>query len=143
MSQGASPVSLDVTLLRDSFQLIVDREPAITARFYRHLFADYPKLRPLFHRSRPEVQERMLAEALVAVLDHLEDAPWLQSTLFAMGKKHVEYGVTDEMYGCVGASLLKTFAEVAGSDWSPAAATAWTAAYDAIAGMMKAGAKLA
>jgi len=134
-------VSLDAPLLRDSFQLVVEREPAITARFYQHLFADYPQLKPLFHRNRPELQQRMLSEALVAVLDHLEDAPWLKSTLSAMGKKHVEYGVTDEMYGYVGASLLKTFAEVAGSDWSPATAAAWTAAYGAIADMMKAGAR--
>jgi hemoglobin-like flavoprotein len=137
------PVSLDIELLRDSFELLVEREPAITHRFYQHLFADYPQLKPLFHPSRQDLQERMLAEALVAVLDHLEDAPWLQSTLFAMGKKHVEYGVTDEMYGYVGASLLKTFAEVAGDDWNAPMAAAWTAAYDAIAGMMKAGAKQA
>jgi hemoglobin-like flavoprotein len=134
-------VSLDAPLLRDSFQLVVEREPAITARFYQHLFADYPQLKALFHRNRPELQQRMLSEALVAVLDHLDDAPWLQSTLSAMGKKHVEYGVTDEMYDYVGASLLKSFAEVAGSDWSPATAAAWTAAYGAIADMMKAGAR--
>jgi hemoglobin-like flavoprotein len=133
-------VSLDVELLRDSFQLVVERDPAITHRFYQHLFSDYPQLKPLFHPSRQELQERMLGEALGAVLDHLEDAPWLQSTLAALGKKHVGYGVTDEMYDWVGASLLKTFAEVAGSDWNAETAAVWTAAYGAIAGMMKAGA---
>ena len=136
-------MSLDVELLRDSFQLVVEREPAITRRFYQHLFADYPQVKPLFHPSRQELQERMLAEALVAVLDHLEDAPWLQTTLAAIGKKHVGYCVTDEMYGWVGARLIKTLAEVGGRDWNAKTAAEWPSAYGAIAEMMKAGAKQA
>jgi hemoglobin-like flavoprotein len=82
----------------------------------------------------------MLGAALVAVLDHLEDASWLTSTLKGMGAKHVEYGVTTEMYGWVGASLLATLAEVGGKDWTPELAAAWTEAYGAIASLMQAGA---
>jgi hemoglobin-like flavoprotein len=134
-------VSLDVQLLRHSFASIVEREPAVTRRFYENLFTDYPQVKPLFHPDRLEAQQRMLAEAISAVLDHLEDAPWLRSTLGAMGAKHVEYGVEDRMYDWVGASLLKTFEQVAGDEWTPQTAAAWTAAYSAIAAMMQAGVK--
>jgi nitric oxide dioxygenase len=41
------------------------------------------------------------------------------------------------MYGWVGASLLATLAEVAGDEWTPELATAWTDAYGAIAGLMQ------
>jgi hemoglobin-like flavoprotein len=82
----------------------------------------------------------MLTDALVAVLDHLEDAPWLTQTLMALGAKHKDYGVTDEMYGWVAASLLATLAEVAGPDWTPKHEAAWTEAIGAIAGLMKSGA---
>ena len=41
--------------------------------------------------------------------------------------------------GWVGASLLATLAEVAGSDCSPQLYEAWTEAYGAITGLMKAG----
>ena len=82
----------------------------------------------------------MLTQALVAVLDHLEDATWLTDTLKAMGAKHIDYGVTDEMYGWVGDSLLSTIAEIAGSDWTPELAAAWTEAYGAIASLMQRGA---
>jgi hemoglobin-like flavoprotein len=57
-----------------------------------------------------------------------------------MGAKHVDYGVTTEMYGWVGESLLATLAEVAGADWTPPLAIAWTEAYGAIAGLMQMGA---
>lgn len=83
----------------------------------------------------------MLTEALVAVMDHLEDAPWLASTLKALGARHVGYGVTNEMYDWVGASLLATLAEAGGPYWTQELASAWTKAFGAIAGLMQAGAE--
>ena len=63
-----------------------------------------------------------------------------RTTLGALGAKHVEYGVTDEMYDQVGDALLATLAEVAAEAWTPEVAAQWTLAYGAIAGMMQAGA---
>ena len=135
-------MTLDPTILRASFELVIDRRPDLTVRFYEILFERYPALRPLFSRAR-ETQARMLAEAIAAVLDHLEDARWLGATLGTLGRKHVDYGVTDAMYDQVGDALLATLAEVAGAAWTPTVAAQWTAAYGAIAGMMKAGAAAA
>lgn len=136
-------MSLDVNVLRDSFGLVVERAPRVTARFYEILFERYPAVRPLFGRNSREKQEEMLTRALVAVIDHLEDPTWLTETLRAMGAKHVGYGVTDEMYPWVGESLLATLAEVLGEDWTPAVEKAWTAAFGAIAGAMMDGARQA
>jgi len=133
-------MSLNVPLLRSSFDLVVERQPRLTSRFYEILFQRYPEAKLLFHRNKPELQEKMLTDTLVAVMDRLDDAPWLTATLKGMGAKHVEYGVTNEMYGWVGASLLATLAEVAGKDWTPELEAAWTEAYGAIAGLMQAGA---
>lgn len=133
-------MALNVELLRASFEVVVAREPALTHRFYDVLFERYPQARPLFSRNSRDQQEKMLTEALVAVLDHLEDAPWLEHQLGAMGRKHVEYGVTDDMYPWVGDALLRTLALVAGDAWTPALEAAWSEAYGAIAGLMKKGA---
>jgi hemoglobin-like flavoprotein len=132
-------MGLDVATLRSTFELVVTREPNLTHRFYENLFARYPKTRAMFSRNSRDKQEVMLRDALVAVMDHLEDAPWLERTLTALGTQHRGYGVTDEMYEWVGDSLLVTLAEVAGDDWSPSARAAWTEAYGAIATLMKAG----
>jgi hemoglobin-like flavoprotein len=134
-------MSLNVQLLRSSFDLVVERQPQLVHRFYEILFERYPQAKPLFgRRNTAAAQEKMLTDALVAVMDHLEDAPWLSNTLKQLGAKHKGYGVTDEMYGWVGASLLATLAEVAGKDWSRELEAAWTEAYGAIAGLMQAGA---
>jgi hemoglobin-like flavoprotein len=132
---------MSVELLRSSFELVTSREPALVGRFYDILFARYPQVRPLFGRSARPAQEKMLAGALVAVLDHLEDADWFTSTLAALGAKHVAYGVTDEMYDWVGECLLAAIAEAAGPYWSAELEAAWAGAYTAIADAMKAGAR--
>ena len=139
-AEGSIDMSLNVPLLRKSFDLVVERQPKLVTRFYEILFSRHPEARSLFGRRSTEAQAQMLQEALVAVMDHLEDASWLEQTLGALGRKHVDYGVTDEMYGWVGESLLATLEEVAGSAWTPELAEAWATAYGAIAGLMKAGA---
>ena len=136
-------MALNVTLLRESFDLVLEREPNLTSRFYDNLFSRHPQVKPMFHRSPRATQEKMLADALVAVIDHLEDAPWLVEKLGAMGIKHIEYGVTPEMYPWVGDALLATLAGVAGSDWNDELAREWGAAYGAITSLMLDGAKIA
>ena len=132
-------MALNVSLLRSSFDLVVSRQPQITPRFYEILFSRYPQVRPLFGRNSQAQQQEMLQSALMAVIEHLEDASWLSQTLGAMGAKHVDYGVTDEMYAWVGDALLSTLAEVAGKEWTPELAAAWTEAYGAITSLMLAG----
>ena len=119
-------MSLDATVLRQSLELVASREPQITKRFYEIFFARYPVVVPLFSRNAPERQQKMLQDAIVAVVDHVEDATWLTETLTAIGAKHVDYGVTDEMYPWVGECLLATLAEIAGPEWTPEVAKAWT-----------------
>jgi len=131
-------MTLDPTILRESFDLIMDRRPDLTVRFYEILFARYPHLAPLFRRDRT-AQAKMLAGAIAAVLDHLEDAPWLEATLGALGAKHVEYGVTYEMYDQVGDALLATLAEAAAEAWTLEVEEQWIDAYGAIAQMMRSG----
>ena len=131
-------MALNVGLLRESFELVATTNPKITTRFYEILFERYPQTQAIFPVANRARQAEMLTVALVAVMDHLEDAPWLVQTLSALGAKHVEYGVTPEMYGWVGASLLATLAEVAGPAWTPELNAAWADAYGAIVSLMTA-----
>ncbi len=130
-------MSLNVELLRSSFALVVEREPEVTSRFYDVLFRKYPQTQPLFGRRTRAEQERMLRDMLVAIVDHLEDATWLKGQLTALGQKHVGYGVSPEMYGWVGASLLETLASVAGDAWTPELEQTWSEAYGAVASLMQ------
>jgi hemoglobin-like flavoprotein len=131
-------MALNVGLLRASFDVVATANPTFVTRFYDILFERYPETQAMFLPDRRAKQAEMLTGALVAVLDHLEDAPWLRDTLGALGAKHVGYGVLPEMYSWVGASLLATLAEVAGSAWTPELNVAWSEAYGVIAALMQA-----
>jgi NAD(P)H-flavin reductase len=59
--------------------------------------------------------------------------PFLQQ----LGRDHRKYGVTDEHYGWVGASLLATLRHFLGEEaWTPDLAADWTAAYGLVAQVM-------
>jgi hemoglobin-like flavoprotein len=127
---------LNVSLLRQSFEVVATANPQFASRFYEILFERHPQARSLFPQNGMARQAEMLTSALVAVIDHLEDAPWLHDTLGALGAKHVGYGVTREMYDWVGASLLAALAEVAGPAWTPELQASWAEAYGAIVSLM-------
>jgi hemoglobin-like flavoprotein len=129
-------MALNVGLLRDSFDLVATTNPKFTTRFYEILFERYPQAQTLFPVGNRARQAEMLTGALVAVLDHLEDAPWLTDTLGTLGAKHVGYGVTREMYDWVGGCLLVALAETAGPKWNAELNTAWSEAYGAIVSLM-------
>ena len=133
-------MNLNAPLLRSTFEAATKNEPRLVQEFYAILFERYPQVKPLFQRSEPETQAQMLRDALLLVLDHLDDASWLAGTLRTLGKKHQEYGVTAEMYDWVGECLLAALAKAAGDAWTSDAADAWHEAYQALAGLMLNGA---
>ena len=92
---------VDKQLLLKSFKLVLLCESQFTHHFYDVLFERHPQARPLFHRRSREVQERLLAETLQAVLERLDDAQYLDEKLGPLGVTHASYGVTPEMYDWV------------------------------------------
>lgn len=136
-------MALNEALLRESFDLAVEQEGVVMTRFYELLFTRYPQSQALFGKNAPEAQQKMLQDALLAVLDHLDDATWLGETLGNMGIVHISYGVTDEMYPWVGECLIAALAEATGPAWTSAHEAAWAEAYAAVSGLMLAGAERA
>ncbi|WP_437730059.1 globin domain-containing protein [Sorangium sp. So ce1335] len=131
--------SQDAELLRDSFELVVQRDHEFPRLFYRVLFERYPQARPLFTRNSPGAQGTMFERALMAVLDHLEDDAWITEKLAELGARHVAYGVTPEMYDGFGEALVAALREVSAAEWTEAHRDAWTRAYGAIVARMRAG----
>ncbi|GAB3245214.1 globin domain-containing protein [Nocardioides dilutus] len=129
---------MDTDLLTESLMLADAPEDGLTRRFYDILFERYPDVRPLFGADLGP-QAAMLRTAVLAVLDHLDDEPWLASTLGSLGAKHAEWGVTEPMYAAVAECMLAAMAELAGDDWTPDMTAAWTEALTAVAGLMLAG----
>jgi hemoglobin-like flavoprotein len=116
-------------LLRETLELTLSRDDTFPARFYERLFAAHPDVRALFHRSSPGAQNKMFAQKLAAIVDHIDDPAWLGRELSRLAANHVDYGVKPEMYPWVGDALIATLAEACGTAWTAEAEQAWKAAY--------------
>jgi hemoglobin-like flavoprotein len=121
-------------VLRDTLELALAKDDGFAARFYHNLFTAHPELKPMFHRSSPGAQQKMFAQKLTAIVDHLDDPAWLDREVVSLASKHLSYGVTEEMYGWVGDALIATLADVCGEMWTTEAETGWKIAYGSLAG---------
>ena len=122
-------------LLESSLELVDGDEAVLTRRFYEILFDRYPAVRPLFGTDIGP-QAEMLRGAVVAVLDHLDDAAWLTKTLGLLGAKHAAYGVTAPMYGAVAECMIAAMEDLGVDSWTSEMSGAWTEALTTVAGLM-------
>jgi hemoglobin-like flavoprotein len=128
-------------LLRESFELVLEKDQDFPIRFYEILFERHPETRALFKSNSFRVQAKMLAQMLMGIVDHFDERDWLERELGALGAAHAGYGVTLEMYGLVGAALIDAIAEGCGPSFTSEHRVAWEEGYQLIAAFMQAGAK--
>jgi hemoglobin-like flavoprotein len=122
----------DTRILRETLELTLARDDTFPTRFYERLFEAHPDVRALFHRSTPGAQNKLFAQKLVALVDHLDDPAWLDRELGKLAASHERYGVTPEMYPWVGDALVATLKEACGDAWSDEAERAWSDAYTSL-----------
>lgn len=127
---------IDAAVIRSSLGVLDGGPAELSPRFYRILFERHPELVSLFDGVDMDRQATMLLEAITAVVDHLEDPAWLADNLQQLGARHVDYGVTPEMYPAVGACLVAALQELGGARWDAAMTDQWLQAYDVVTGLM-------
>jgi nitric oxide dioxygenase len=131
---------LQVELLESSFEKVKPQATEFVASFYENLFTDYPAAQPLFAHSNMAEQSNKLLASLVFVVENLRMPGALTEALKGLGARHVKYGALPEHYPLVGNTLLKTFEQYLGSDWTPETKAAWVNAYGLITEVMLDGA---
>lgn len=137
-------MGLDTALLRASLSQALNRMPDLGTRFYALLFERYPETRRLFGGAdEMAVMEDRLIAALRGLMYRIDDAPTLTGSLEALGARHVEYGVTDEMYDGFGECLLATVAEALTDEWTSEVAAQWVRAWDGVQARCLRGARAA
>lgn len=107
--------------------------------FYDRLFEVAPETRPLFAEDMTR-QKRALMGMLATAVNSLNRLDAILPAVEALGVRHVSYGVKDEHYDIVGEALLYTLSKGLGDEFTPPVKAAWSEAYSALAGAMKAAA---
>ena len=82
----------------------------------------------------------MMSETLAAVLNMLDQEPWLGEYVHAMGSRHqFSYETPADMYPPYAEALLEALAAVSGSEWTEELARSWRAALEQVNELMIAG----
>ena len=133
-------MSLQAEVLEQSFEKVKPQAAEFVNSFYTNLFTDYPAAKPLFAHSNMKEQGNKLLQSLILVIENLRKPDVLTDSLKGLGARHVKYGALPEHYPLVGNTLLKTFEQYLGTDWTPEVKQAWVDAYGAISEIMLEGA---
>jgi nitric oxide dioxygenase len=133
-------MTLDLNALETSFDLVAPHGDELVDTFYARLFATAPAVQPLFAGTDMHEQKSKLLATLVLLRKSLRDLDAVLPTLHELGRRHVSYGAEPEHYPVVADILIASMAEVAGEQWRPEFARAWSEALGVVAGAMLEGA---
>jgi hemoglobin-like flavoprotein len=131
-----------IDLVRRSAVDIPQGSARLAKSFYDNLFAMVPEVRAMFPPDIKPQQQRM-ADALLAVVQHLDDPGEVAEYLQRLGLQHrLELGVAPEHYPHVGRALVRAVSEISPT-WSSSMSSAWVLVYQWITANMLAGAEQA
>lgn len=125
-----------VKLVQSSFEKVLPIAETAAELFYGKLFELDPELKSLFKGDMKEQGRKLMAMIRTAV-NGLNDLPSIVPAVQDLGKRHVDYGVTDAHYDTVGEALLWTLEQGLGEAFTPETKDAWTEVYVLLATTMK------
>ncbi len=136
-------MSLNVPLLRSSFDLVAPQADLLARTFYETMFENYPEVQSLFENVDQEDQQRKLIQSLMVIVKSLEQPEKLSSFLKELGARHLDYQVSSVHYPIVQESLLIALEKIAGEAWNEELYDAWNEALETISAIMIEGASQA
>jgi nitric oxide dioxygenase len=124
-----------IGLIRDSFHRLEPDVETASDLLYARLFEIAPELRAMF-RSDMAGQGMQFMSTLGVIVQHLDDPEALRPHLEHLAQGHAAFGVKPEHFRPMGQALIWAMRETLGEKFSEAAAVAWEAAYELLAGEM-------
>lgn len=125
-----------ISLVQSTFAMVASISETAAEIFYGKLFEKDPSLKSLFKGDMKEQGKKLMTMIGVAV-GSLKKPEVLIPVVQDLGKRHKDYGVTDEMYDVVGESLIETLATGLGDSFTAEAKDAWVEVYTVLATTMK------
>lgn len=125
-----------IQLVQKTWKLVMPIAEQAAAMFYGRLFQLDPTLRTLF-KTDLKLQGQKLMQMISVAVNGLPKLDSIVPAVKDLGRRHVDYQVTDDMYDTVGEALLWTLEQGLGDTFTPEVKQAWAETYDTLADVMK------
>lgn len=110
--------------LQQSLQKAMLHQNEFFKQFYQNMFTLYPETKELFSDDI-EAQRRKIFLALNTIIGLIDQPHILNDFLVELGRIHNQKEVMAKHYPMMRESLLTTFADSLGDDWTPELAQIW------------------
>ncbi|MGH8868714.1 MAG: globin domain-containing protein [Actinomycetes bacterium] len=119
---------MDPRLLKESYALIEPVANKVAGDFYARLFLESPPVRDMFPVAMDAQRDRLM-NAILRIVQSLDDPDSLLPMLRQLGRDHRKFGVGPAHYEAVGRNLILSIRKYVGSAWTPQMERAWWEAY--------------
>ena len=125
-----------IKLIEKSFDKIVKNKDEFINSFYDDLFKLAPEVEYLFENTSKDRQGEKLYNALVILVENINDPEALKEILQPLGQEHLNYGTQLAHYPVVGKCLINTLKKFNNEEWSEDIESAWLETYNSVVGLM-------
>ena len=124
-----------IELVSSTWKQVLPISEKAAELFYGKLFELDPEVKPLFKGDMVE-QGKKLMQMINTAVNNISDVEKIIPALQDLGKRHVDYGVTEEHYTTVANALLWTLEQGLGDAFTEEVKAAWTETYMTLAKVM-------
>ena len=124
-----------IELVSSTWKQVLPISEKAAELFYGKLFELDPAVKPMFKGDMAE-QGKKLMQMINTAVNNISDVEKIIPALQDLGKRHVDYGVTEEHYTTVANALLWTLEQGLGDAFTEEVKAAWTETYMTLAGVM-------
>ena len=122
-------------LVQESWRGVMEQYDEAARAFYQNLFELRPEYQLLFKANVAEQGHKLVRMVEMAVTG-LRKFDMVTPALETLARRHLNYQVTEEMYGPMGEALLATLRQLLGARFTPEVEDAWREMYQTLARLM-------
>lgn len=112
--------------ITQSLDLVAERHADPTPLVYARLFAENPQMEALFIRDTDgSVRGQMLYQVIEAILDFAGPRAFGANLMKTEIVNHENLGVPREVFATFFVTVMATFKDILGADWTPAMDQGW------------------
>lgn len=128
-------VSDESEVITATLELVSERVGDPTPHVFRRLFSDNPELEALFVRDNGGlVRGQMLQVTIESLLDFLGDKTYGANLIQIERVNHQGLGVEPQVFDTFYVTVMATFKEILGADWTAEMEQIWTKAIGELTG---------